>query len=47
MKRTINGQEFTRIIYTNNGTHASIETWYPTSNLAWLRERCDVQIVGS
>lgn len=41
-KRTkaINGQEFTRIRYTNRGAHAPTETWYPTENLEWLRERC-------
>lgn len=41
-KRTkiVNGQEFTRIRYTNRGAHAPTETWYPTENLEWLRERC-------
>lgn len=38
--KTINGQEFTRIRYTNRGAHAPTETWYPTENLEWLRERC-------
>jgi hypothetical protein len=41
----INDQEFTRISYTNFRTHEPVETWYPTNQLQWLRERCDVEIV--
>lgn len=45
MKRIINGQEFTLIEYTNFRTHEPVRTWYPTENLQWLRERCDVEVV--
>ena len=41
----INGQEFTRISYTNFRAHEPVEAWYPSHNLQWLRERCDIEIV--
>ena len=41
----INGQEFTRISYTNFRSHEPVEAWYPSYNLQWLRERCDIEIV--
>ncbi len=43
--KIISGQEFALIRYTNHGAHQATTTWYPTENLAWLRERCDVEFV--
>lgn len=36
MKTIINGQEFTRIEFTNHGAHGPVTTWYPTEHLAAL-----------